>query len=300
MKSYIRPLFASAILAMGACMCFSSCSNESEELFQEETPVVQKALKSVTYSITVNKTTRNTLAENNKTMLFQEGDQLFVSHIVEDDDDMNIVYMGSMHLVSGAGTTSATFEGKVYFTGENEPKVGDELDVILVGQNTKMGKLVPMSDLDPRFPEDVLVPDPNDDEDHDAHAISKDLKSCVEEYSSIMTESTYGNTSMELNQSMAFLNFDIALPAAEEGMSAAVSISYGEFFVENTKCPLTVTKDSQNKPHLTFTAAIDADNDVDLSNANLTITLGGGSPQTIQFPSTVAKLQPNKVYNVVK
>lgn len=300
MKSFLRTFLASAVLALGACVSFSSCSNESEELFQEESPVVQKVWKSVPYSITINKSTRAALSEDGHTLVFQQGDKLLVAHAIEDDDDIDIDYMGCLTLKSGAGTTSATFEGKIYFT-EDEPKAGDELEVQLFGENGKMGKIIPMSELDPSMPDDVLIPDLNDVEDHDAHAISKDLKTCIEEYSVLRGGLTYGNTSMDLAQTMAFLDFDVALPGVAEGTDVKVKIEYdGGEDVENTKCPLTVSKDGSGNTHVTFTAALDAEEGLDLSTAVLTLTPAGKSPKVLPFPSELAELDPNKVYKIVQ
>lgn len=299
MRSLI--LCASTIMAMGACVCLSSCSNESEDFFQTERPMAQKVWKSAPYSITVNKVTRAALAQDGHTLLFQQGDKLFVAHAIEDEEDIDIDYMGCLTLVSGAGTTSATFSGNIYYSEENVPQEGDELELQLFGENGMMGNIIPMSEIDPSLPDDVLIPDLTDEENHNEHAISKDLKTCIEEYSVLRGEMNYGDNTVALNQTVAFLDFDIAMPRVEEGTEVNVKISYDSGDdVENKKCPLTVTKDVQNNTHLTFTAALDAEEGLDMSTAILTLTIPGSNPKNIPFPSELSELQPNKVYKIVQ
>ncbi len=179
-----------AALSMTAALVMTACSNDDNAV---ETPAAPQAeVKTIPYSVTVSQggdaTTRATVDDDMKTLHFAVGDKLYID--CGDRPDL----IGILTLKAGdeGKTSGATFEGTISYTGA-APADDISLNATLVGASNVNFDIV----------DDIvwgIIP---------PSAYYDNVKEAVEEYSYLTGESTYGEKEFTLEQSEAFLNFEI-------------------------------------------------------------------------------------------
>lgn len=192
---------------MAAALMTTACSSDDDSTSVSPKPADDQTVKTIPYTVTVGQgtTTRATVADDNKTLQFADGDKLYVQNAAGD------VY-GCLTLQSGTGAASATFSGNLYYTGD-EPASTTALNATLVGASDELatksdnkvtGFTYPASD-----------------------NICATLADAVAKYSKLTGSSTYGEKSFALSQQTAFLKFSITLSGTNAGDPVSVVIKNG-------------------------------------------------------------------------
>ena len=192
---------------MAAALMTTACSSDDDSTSVTPKPADDQTVKSIPYTVTVGQgtTTRATVADDDVTLQFAEGDKLYV------EDNSGNVY-GCLNLQSGAGAyTGATFSGNLYYTGD-EPASTTALNATLVGAydelaNEKDGKVMGF--------------------DNYPTTICATMAEAVQKYSKLTGSSTYGEKSFALSQETAFLKFSITLSGTTAGSDVSVVIKNG-------------------------------------------------------------------------
>lgn len=156
----------------------------------------------VPYRVTVNSGQTKASLNGQTQYVFAEGDRLFVNYIVGNDVKMH----GFMTLISGAGNTTAEFQGDLACEDEFTPESTTPINVTLFSasdaihsiSNNKVGTIYPTNQFAGTF----------------ADAVAK--------FSDFTATSTFGATSLSLNQQSSFLIFNIRMKAVDEAPVARV------------------------------------------------------------------------------
>ena len=176
-----------ALLPVTALLMLSACGSDSDvtENVKPE-PQNPTGAKQIGFKVRVDNSTRASIAADQETLSFAEGDQLLIK-------GENI--SGLLPMKSGAGSASAVFEGTLDYTGSGDPSSDLALTATLisstnVGVNTTTGAV-----------------------DYGT-AICSTLEEAVAKYCLLTGTSTFGSgeATFHLEPQTAFLNFTATLP----------------------------------------------------------------------------------------
>ena len=192
----MKTRFSTYLLTLCASLCLLfSCT-------LEHTGDPKKDVRFVPYRVTVNSGQTKASLNGQTQYVFAEGDRLFVNYIVGNDVKMH----GFMTLISGAGNTTAEFQGDLACEDEFTPESTTPINVTLFSasdaihsiSNNKVGTIYPTNQFAGTF----------------ADAVAK--------FSDFTATSTFGATSLSLNQQSSFLIFNIRMRAVDEAPVARV------------------------------------------------------------------------------
>ena len=234
-------------LSMTAVLIMTACS--SNDLTSLQGPAT-----TIPYTVTVNggnATTRATVENDYKILDFAAGDKLYVT-------GTNI--SGVLDIASGTGTASATFSGKLNYTGSGSPASDLSLTATLVSAQQTVGKEVNVNEAG------VVTLN------YPTTAYCANVATAVQQYSDLKGTSTYGNRTFTLSQQTAFLDFVITLSGTTtSGTSCSAVVSNGGSIL----CTANVTPATENnKVVAKFVLPVAAN--TSLSSAN--VKLGDKNP----------------------
>lgn len=181
-----------------ALVALFSCSRK------EQAPEV--SFHTIPYSVWVCEApdSRATLSGGN--YVFEAEDRLYVSGIGANAEKL----YGFMSLVSGAGETSAHYEGSLYCADDFTPSASTPVTLALVGPEDCLyhpegGKLG-----NPVYPE---------------NAYAASLADAVEKFSNFTGSGAFGDETFNLSQQTAFLTISVRMSPAQAPVGSEVSIS---------------------------------------------------------------------------
>lgn len=193
---------------MAAALMTTACSSDDDSTSVTPKPADDQTVKSIPYTVTVGQgtTTRASVASDDITLQFAEGDKLYV------EDNSGNVY-GCLTLKSGdAGKDNgATFSGNLNYTG-SAPTDNLELTATLVGANDKLAT----TDGDKVTGFKAYNAEDN---------ICATMADAVQKYSKLTGSSTYGEKSFTLTQQTAFLKFKVILEDGTTPGDNAVAVT---------------------------------------------------------------------------
>ena len=208
MKKVKTRKFLWALLPMmAAALMTTACSSDDDSTSVTPNPAADQTVKSIPYTVTVGQgtTTRATVANDDVTLQFADGDKLYV------EDNSGNVY-GCLTLQSGAGApTGATFSGDLYYTG-SAPAAGLMLTATLVGANDKLAT----TDGDKVTGFKAYNAEDN---------ICATMADAVAKFSKLQGSNTYGAKSFALSQQTAFLKFKVILEDGTTPGNDAVAVT---------------------------------------------------------------------------
>lgn len=270
----MKTRFSTYLLTLCASLCLLfSCT-------LEHTGDPKKDVRFVPYRVTVNSGQTKASLNGQTQYVFAEGDRLFVNHIVGNEVKMH----GFMTLISGAGNTTAEFQGDLACEDEFTPESTTPISVTLISatdaihniSNDKVGTIYPTNQFAGTF----------------ADAVAK--------FSDFTATSTFGATSLSLNQQSSFLIFNIRMKAVEEAPVARVITAklYGDGNLEGIplrSVGITVSEAGSVPFVLAFKGG-----DVSLANAILRLEWKNAEneDQSKEFTVSDQTLAANNYYTV--
>ena len=193
---------------MAAALMTTACSSDDDSTSVTPNPAADQTVKSIPYTVTVGQgtTTRATVATDDVTLQFAEGDKLYV-----ENKSANVY--GCLTLQSGdAGkATDATFSGDLNYTG-SAPTDNLELTATLVGANDKLAT----TDGDKVTGFKAYNAEDN---------ICATMADAVAKFSKLQGSNTYGAKSFALSQKTAFLKFKVILEDGTTPGNDAVAVT---------------------------------------------------------------------------
>ncbi len=285
MKMKSRVLLYTALLL---AIFSASCSKEDRYTPEQEPELKENT---IAYTVAVKDGTATRASLNGTSYIFQAEDKLYVT-----GDGGNV--HGILNLVSGAGTSSATFSGDLSYPSGDEPSPTLIINATLVSATDKIHDIT----TNPGFVNATVYPTSVD-------AIASSLQEAVEWYSDFTAESEYAKKSFTLHQNSAFLNFTVKyvdLPETildESTDKKTVAINFTNHLNDgHTTDPVSsrsgsmVLKKEAEDIVTNFVAAFPAG--TVLNKAIITVQVGGGDYPKRPFYLTNATLAGNKKYNV--
>lgn len=192
---------------MAAALMTTACSSDDDSTSVSPKPADDQTVKSIPYTVTVGQgtTTRATVADDDVTLQFAEGDKLYVK------DNSGNVY-GCLTLQSGAdAATGATFSGDLNYTG-SAPAADLMLTATLVGANDKLATT------DGSKLTGFKAYNASDN-------ICATMADAVAKFSKLQGSNTYGAKSFDLSQQTAFLKFKVILEDGTTPGDDAVAVT---------------------------------------------------------------------------
>ena len=181
---------------------------------------LEHGFKTIHYEVTATGATGTKASLNGNTQyIFSAGDRLFVSHVENSEE----VLYGVLTLTTGAGATTARFEGDLYCAEEFESNLTSSttVNVTLVSENDEIhtvenGKLTSTI--------------------YGNSLVAGSFEEAVEKFSDFTCSSTFGATRFTLSQNTSFLIFNIKLMPSEApaGTPVTLTISNGSTPVWST------------------------------------------------------------------
>lgn len=285
MKMKSRVLLYTALLL---AIFSASCSKEDRYTPEQEPELKENT---IAYTVAVKDGTATRASLNGTSYIFQAEDKLYVTG---DGDNVH----GILNLVSGAGTSSATFSGDLSYPSGDEPSPTLIINATLVSATDKIHDIT----TNPGFVNATVYPTSVD-------AIASSLQEAVEWYSDFTAESEYAKKSFTLHQNSAFLNFTVRyvdLPETildESTDKKTVAINFTNHLNDgHTTNPVSARSGSmvlkkESEDIVTNFVAAFPDGTV-LNKAIITVQVGGGDYPERPFYLTNATLAGNKKYNV--
>ncbi len=284
MKMKSRVLLYTALLL---AIFSASCSKEDRYTPEQEPELKENT---IAYTVAVKDGTATRASLNGTSYIFQAEDKLYVT-----GDGGNV--HGILNLVSGAGTSSATFSGDLSYPSGDEPSPTLIINATLVSATDKIHDIT----TNPGFVNATVYPTSVD-------AIASSLQEAVEWYSDFTAESEYAKKSFTLHQNSAFLNFTVKyvdlpetiLNGTTESKTVAITITNedgsGNPDPVSARSGSMVLKKEAEDIVTNFVAAFP--DGTSLSEAIITVQVGGGTYPERPFYLTNATLAGNKKYNV--
>ena len=192
---------------MAAALMTTACSSDDDSTSVSPKPADDQTVKSIPYTVTVGQgaTTRASVANDDVTLQFADGDKLYVK------DNSGNVY-GCLTLQSGAGTDNgATFSGNLNYTG-NAPAADLMLTATLVGVDDKLATT------DGSKLTGFKAYNASDN-------ICVTMADAVAKFSKLQGSNTYGAKSFALSQKTAFLKFKVILEDGTTPGDNAVAVT---------------------------------------------------------------------------
>ena len=242
-------------------------------------------------SVSSSKDTKATLDAIDRHYLVEGDDLLYVVDKATGGDDL----YGYLYLVSGAGATTAVFEGDLMFFVETAPSSGkyeperpaDDLAVTatLVSKTQRDNGVYTFVENN----DGKIATGPN----FVGGGYASTFKEAVQKFSTFKADATYGNTSFSLVQGTAFLLFALSF---DDDVPASLTVS-----VTNNDGAETLFTHSGIAPNVSHEASFVAafpGGTITLSNAQLAVSDGGSFGITRKLASL--PLEGNRYYNVAK
>ena len=203
-KMKTRKFLWAMLPMMAAALMTTACSSDDDSTSVSPKPAADQTVKTIPYTVTVGQgtTTRASVANDDVTLKFAAGDELYV-----ENKSANVY--GRLALKSGTGATSATFSGDLKYTGD-EPATDLMLTATLVGADDKLAhvdgdKVMGFEN----YPTTVCAT----------------MADAVAKYSKLTGSSTYGNANFALLQQTAFLKFKVKLEDGTKPGDNAVAVT---------------------------------------------------------------------------
>lgn len=174
------------LLSVAAAVVLTACSNNSDDIVSEQSPV--KGKNTIPYTVTVGNVTRASVGDDQSTLTFDSSDKLYV---------YGGEFSGMLSLESGAGQATAVFKGTL--SGEGTPADDLQMSAVLVSDSQQGWSS-----------DDPTTINYNS-------ALCATLDEAVKKYSLLTGTSTFADASFALTQQTAFLNCTITLKGAAAG-----------------------------------------------------------------------------------
>ena len=210
--------------------------------------------------------------------IFEEGDRLYVT-----GENAEKLY-GFLHLITGAGATTAHFEGDLYCIDNDEEfelTSSTPVSVTLVSSNDQIHSVSGGKITDTEYPDDECAAD-------FAEAVSK--------FSDFTGSGTFGSRSFTLSQQSSFLIFDIRMSAADAPVETDITAT----LYNNTNSPIRTASITVIKAGtVPFVFAFQGGT-VSLQNAVLDLEWNDGEAhnKVIDDISDQASLAANRYYTI--
>lgn len=174
------------LLSVAAAVVLTACSNNSDDIVSEQSPV--KGKTTIPYTVTVGNETRASVGDDQSTLTFDSSDKLYV---------YGGEFSGMLSLESGAGQATAVFKGTL--SGEGTPADDLQMSAVLVSDSQQGWSS-----------DDPTTINYNS-------ALCATLDEAVKKYSLLTGTSTFADASFALTQQTAFLNCTVTLKGAAAG-----------------------------------------------------------------------------------
>lgn len=195
----MKTRFLTYLFALCASLCLLfSCTVENVDDSEPDVTFIP-------YRVTVKGAqTKATLNNGQTQYLFQAGDQLFVSHKEGGEVKMH----GLLTLISGAGSTTAEFQGDLACVEGFTPTSTTSLNVTLLGASDLIHSISQGNEVVTTYPDNQFA-------DTFTHA--------VEKFSHFTDNShTFGDEAFTLSQQSSFLIFNVRMQSVEEAPAGRV------------------------------------------------------------------------------
>ena len=216
--------------------------------------------------------------------VFEEGDRLFVSHVKDHED----VLFGVLTLISGAGDTSAQFEGDLVCAEDFEPTSSTPITVTLVGASgtdrihtVANGKI-------------TATTYPNDET-----AFATSFQDAVRKYGNFTCNGTLGETRFTLDQKTSFVQFCLTYES-DRSESAPAIVKFRQGGTELRSVTIdSPAQLSENAKQVRFVLPFEGGADLFSAATELTVQNGReGTPVSFDKTMEVASLAANNYYTV--
>ena len=238
--------------------------------------------KTIHYKVKVNGSVSTRASLNEHTQyVFEANDRLFVSHI----ESGNTVLYGVLSLMSGAGSTTAIFEGDLACLEEFEVQSSTPIDVTLVSSQDRLHSFAEGKITGTTYPDNEFA---------------STLSEAVQKFSNFTCSTTFGATNFTLIQNTSFLVFNIKLKPSEApaGTPVTLTISNGSTPIWST----TVQAETYNAITRTYFVIGIEGEETTLSNAKLSLSwTNAQTPYSKEFDDLVdGTLAANHYYTIVR
>lgn len=253
-----------------------SCERE----LQSPEPMV---MKTIHYQVTAGQaaSSKATL-DGSDHYIFQEGDRLYVNATGTGADKL----YGFLHLIKGAGTETAVFDGDLYCHYEFEPTSETELNVTLVGADDDIHRV---SDGGGRI---TAV-------EYPSSACAATFAEAVRKYSHFTDSGHYGDVRFTLAQQSSFLRVSLKFGASEvpEGTEITVKILNGSTELR------AFTVEAEEVGAVSWARFVASfPGETELSDGQITYQKGSGAPETLNAlnSGSAVTLAANTYYDVFR
>ena len=266
MKLRILKYLALLLAPLGLLL---SCEKQPEEPVQPS----NMDARTIQYRATVTNGADTRVSLSGLSYRFEAGDRLYVIN-TDAGDDAGKLY-GFMHLVSGAGTGTAVFEGDLVAEDDFVPAADTPLAVTLVGVNDLLhtcanGKVTAVASYTNLFAADL---------------------SAVSRYSHFTDTGEFGDRYFTLSQQSAFVCFNLSF---ESGItSAAVTL-------KNNDTPLWTKNDVPVENESGSFVAVIGGSNTSLEHVTLEVTPSGSLTPLVFTNFSSVTLAANHYYNIAR
>ena len=217
--------------------------------------------------------------------VFEEGDRLFLSYEDEGEGEGEgvIKLYGFLTLVSGAGATTALFEGDLACAEGFEPIASTPVEVTLVSANDELHTV-----------RDGKIEEINS---YPSNAFASSFSDAVQKYSIFKDDAgTFGSHSFTLSQHTSFLLFRVTLDPDKTSSGESVHATLTNNSGADTICSADVeATDDSGDVEAVFVAALS--DGISLSNARLVIR---EDSEDFSFIIDNKNLSANYYYNIIR
>lgn len=248
------------------------------------TPTDTGYTKTIHYKVKVKGSVSTRASLNGDTQyIFEANDRLFVSHI----ESGNTVLYGVLSLMSGAGSTTAIFEGDLACLEEFDVQSSTPIDVTLVSSADRLHSFAEGKITGTDYPDDEFA---------------SSLAEAVQKFSNFTCSTTFGSRSITLEQNSTFLVCTVTMSTDDmpEDTNADISIESGGASIWSG----TVTSDiSAGHSVLNFVLAFPGD-EIELDTPELIIEWVDGNDDdqihTFSDLTDGALLASNNFYTITR
>lgn len=261
------------ILLLTALALVLACRKEAE------TPAPVPEIQTLHYKVTVQAgaETRATLADNNMTYVYEEGDRVYMESVDGNGEADGKMYgFLSMSVAAGVGKNLALFEGDLTCEGGFQPANDTPVKLVLVGQydqlHTISGGKVTGTNYENKW--------------------APSLKEAVSQLSHFTGTGKFGDTGFTLGQKSSFLNCNVRIKKADAPVGSTVT---AKLFNDNSDAPIreaTITVEKEGVVAFVFAFL---GGSITLSDAVLHVEWGDSQKG---FPVSGQSLATNNYYTI--
>jgi hypothetical protein len=247
--------FGYILLCLVGLLLFS-CERE------QQSPEPQ-AMKTIHYQVSAGQSALSkATVDGSGHYIFQEGDRLYVNATGANADRL----YGFLHLIQGAGTETAVFDGDLYCHFEFEPTPETALNVTLVGA---------VDDLLHTVSGGRITAGPGiGDFDYPSSACAATFDEAVRKYSHFTASGHYGDVSFTLAQQSSFLRCAVKFTLDDAGTAFTFKVLDGETELRSTE---VVPIADESLSWARFVAVFPGG--TELTQGQLSCTQGTGEPE---------------------